>query len=713
MRIITWIVGGIVALGVIGVIALNVIISGGDHKTLIEEQATKALGRTVTVEEVTDSRIFPNPSFGLKGLVIANADGMSDPYFASVGEARIQVKLMPLITSRGNDIQIDGFVLTAPQVNLEKRANGDVNWLLGTSTDAPESEADSETDSAGTSDRDFNLGTVQLTEGKVTYRDGASDQVFIADDADITLTLTSLADPLKVDGTMLFQGEPASLKATVTTPRALMDNTAASINLNFGVSDNTVDTQINLAGGDLAYDGFLDIDAPSLKSLLATLGMDLPVENGFNRLNISGDVSGTGTRMSFSDANITFDEISNDANGTTDIVFDWGGTRPKVSGQIDLTALDLRPYLPEPSEQVTAAKADKNAAFPPWPEDRIDFSPLRAVDVDLKATTESIFLHGMTFGSSGLDFNINNGVLTAALTELNLYDGGGRGTLYVNSRQNSPTVELRNVSLTGMNAQTFATEVLGLSRLSGVGGLDANLSARGSTVADFMRTLSGSGSFAIDKGAVEGVDIGKIVKSASALLDGVQGGNFDVSALATAVAAAQGPASETQFTNLNSSFQVNNGLLQAQNILMQGPFFMIEGNGRVNLPDQSMTMQFVPTVYQTLEAVSGRKLNIPLQVSGTFNQPKVGFDTQGLVRGVVEDRLRGLLGDATGTQLNGEQSIEDNLRGLAGDALSRRLGGGDQDDTAGEENEEEASTEEEIAGALINGLFGNRQKDED
>ncbi|MCI5045708.1 MAG: AsmA family protein [Aquisalinus sp.] len=712
MRSILQVFVGLIAILAAGVVGLNFWISGGDHKALIEEHASKALGRTVTVEEVTDSRIFPNPSFGLKGLVIANAEGMTDPYFASVSEARIKVKLMPLVTSGGNNIQIDGFLLTAPQVNLEKRADGEVNWLLGTDDSTPDAASEGSGGGGGTSTRDFNLGTVQLTDGKVTYRDGGSDQVFIADDADITMTLTSLANPLQVNGTMFFQGEPASLAVTVTTPKALMDNTAASIDLNFGVSDNTVDTLINLQGGDLAYNGNLDIDAPSLKSLLATLGMDLPVENGFNRLNISGDVSGTGTQMSFTDAAITFDEISNDASGTTNISFDWGGARPKVSGQIDLTALDLRPYLPEPSEEVKAAKADKSADFPPWPQDQIDFSPLRAVDVDLDATTDAIYLHGMSFGASGLDFNINNGVLTAVLTELNLYDGGGRGTLYVNSRQSFPTVELRNISLTGMNAQTFATEVLGLTRLSGVGGLEANLTARGTSVADFMRTLSGSGSFAIDRGAVEGVDIGKIVQSASALLDGFQGGTFDVAALGTAVAAAQGPASETQFTSLNSSFTASNGIVQAQNILMQGPFFMIEGTGNVNLPQQSMTMQFVPTVYQTLEAVSGRKLNIPLQVSGTFNQPKVGFDTQGLVRGVVEDRLRGLLGDATGTQLNSDQSIEDNLRGLAAGAVSDRLGLRNNANTE-EGEEEEASPEEEIAGALINGLFGSRKKEED
>ncbi len=710
MRLVFKILLGLFLILAVIVVGLHFYVAGGaaSYKGQIEAEATKALGRAVTIGEVKSAGLFPNPGFEVTALTIANADGMTDAYFASVGEAGIRVKLLPLIPP--STVEISKFVLDKPEINLEKRADGAVNWMLGADASEP-----AEKGGAGVAISDISLGKVQLTDGKVTYRDLSSGQTFVAEDADINLTLTSLDKPLSADGRMIFQGEPATLSAKVTTPRALMKNTAASIMLNFAVGDNSVDTNINLAGGELAYTGNLDINAPSLKSLLAVLGMPLKVDNGFNRLKISGDVAGSATQMSFNDAAITFDEIKNDMAGNTNVTFDWGSKRPKVSGEIDLDRLDLRPYLPAPPEQIEANKRDKGAAFPPWPNDQIDFSTLQAVDVDLKATTNGIYLHGMSFGSSGLDLDVKNGVLTAVLTELNLYDGGGSGTLKVDSQQRFPSVSLQNLRLSGMNAQTFATEVLGLNRIRGVGGLEANLTARGTSVADFMRTLTGSGSFDVDEGVVEGIDIGKIVRSANALLQGFQGGNFNVAALNSAIAEARGPASQSQFSNLDSRFRADNGNVLAENILMKGPLYQILGNGTVNLPNQSMNMTFVPTIFETVEDITGRKLNIPLLISGTFNEPKVGFDTQALVRGVVEDKLKGILG-GQGIKLDDNLRIEDALKVKAQEELTNRLFGAPE--TAPEEGAEpqpaeEPSVEEELTGVLLNSIFGGSKAKEE
>ena len=705
----TFLIGlvGLIALVVGGLLLAPIFISAEDLKPRIEKAATDALGREVTIGGIPDLRVFPNPVVSVDTLVVANAEGMSAENFASVSKADIGVKLMPLL---GGNVEITRFVLTAPEINLQKRADGEVNWVLGSQDEAPVPE---ETDEpAGKSRiRDISLGTVQLIDGKVTYRDDASDQAFVAEDADITIGLASLDKPLTANGTMVFQGSPASLDATVSTPRSLMENTASMIDLAFSVEENAVDADINLAGGELNYDGNLSVDAPSLKALLGTLGMSLDAQTGFDKLTVSGAVSGTGERLGFSNADFTFDEI----RGKGDVDFNWGGARPKISGQIDLSQMDLRPYLPAPSEAAKAAREDKSAGFPPWPEDQIDFSFLQAVDADLSARTNAIYLHGMAFGSSGLDLDINNGLLNATLTELDLYDGGGSGRLSVNSRERFPTVALRDLKLSGLNAQTFATEVLSLNRVRGVGGLEANLSARGTSVADFMRTLSGNGTIDVDEGAMEGVDIGKIVRSAAALLQGFENGSFNPNALVNAIAEARGPASETQFSNLDTVFTVNNGLLRSDNIVLAGPYYRINGEGTVSLPNQSMNLAFIPTVFETLEDVTGRRLNIPLQVSGTFNEPKVGFDTSSLVRGAVEGRLKGILGK-NGVNLGDGETLEDGLRNRARDELGKALGldGKPQPDPADPDaRAEEPDLEDQLKNEALNLLFGGGGKEED
>jgi AsmA protein len=696
---------GLVGIIIIGLFALPAFISPEAYKPQIEKAASDSLGREVTIGAITKIAFLPNPKFTAENLVVANAPGMSDPYFVSVEEADIGVKLLPLL---GRNVEISRFALASPDIKLEQKADGSANWVLGNGAPAAE---DNIGGGGGTSPvSDIRLGTLTITNGAVSFRDGKSDQLFEAKEADITLTLNSLDKPLTVDGDMLFQGKPATLSAKVTTPRGLMENTAASIDLDFSVEDNKVDTLINLAGGDLVYDGRLNIEAPALKSLLATLGMSIDAPTGFNRLFVEGDVKGTSANMAFTGAKLTFDEIT----GTGDVAFDWGGAKPKLTGDVALTQLDLRPYMPEPSEAQKASREDKDAAFPPWPEDRLDFSALENVDAELKATTTGILLHNMEFGQSTIDVGIKNGTLNAQLRETNLYNGGGKGFLIINPKDRTPFVKV-NLELKGLNAQNFASNVLGMNRLQGIGGLDTTLESNGYSVADFVSNLRGDGTFDVDEGAMEGVDIGKIITSANELLKGFQNGRFDPTALGSAIAAARGPASETRFSNLDSSFTVRNGQVQAQNIALKGPLFLITGNGTVDLPRQSMNMNFTPTVFETLEDEIGRKLGIPLQISGTFNEPKIGFDTSSLLRNAVDGRLKDVLG-GQGIDVGEGESVEDALKNRARDELQGLLGGRKQEEPSTEEGEtppeeeEEKSLEDELKDSALDALFGKRKK---
>lgn len=712
MRKILAIIGGLIVLLVIAALVAPMFIPAETYRAKLEQAASEKLGREVTIGAVPKAAIFPNPAFTVQQLTIANAPGMSDEHFVSVGEADIGVKLFPLFS--GN-VQIDRFVLTEPDINLEKLADGSVNWALDLGGEPATPDEAPKGDSAL---KDVSLGDVKIVDGAITYRDRASDQTFEAADADITLSLESLDKPLTADGTMTFQGKPATLNAVATTPRSLMNNAASVIALKFSVEDNEVDADINLAGGDLAYDGDLKIDAPSLKSLLATLGMPLDVDKGFNRLKLEGAVSGTDSAMSFRGADLTFDEIT----GNGDIDFAWGGARPKVTGAIDLSQLDLTPYLPPETEAQKANREDKNAGFPAWPADRIDFSPLRAIDADLSATTDGIILPNMRFGQSALSFKVNNGVMNANLSEVNLYDGGGNASVLVNAASATPAVEMV-LDLKGLNAQTFARDVLGLNRLTGVGGLQANLSTRGHSVADFVSALNGQGNIDLDKGAMEGIDIGKILTTANTLISGLSRDDsgafsFNPQVLVTAVSDARGPASETQFSELRTPFTISNGVVSSQNILMRGPLFLISGQGTVNLPTQSIDMAFIPTVFQSLQDETGRTLNLPLMIGGTFNQPTVGFDTKVLLQGVVSDRLKGLL-NKNGIAVGEGQNVQDALRDRATSELQKALGLGpkpapETDDELSDDEEapveEEASIEDQLKKRAFDAIFGGGKK---
>ena len=721
-------IGIVIGLLIIVALVVPMFIPAEAYKARLEREASSMLGRTVTIGAVPKAALFPNPSFTARDLTVANAPGMEDEYFVSVTEADIGVKLFPLLS--GN-VEIDRFVLTEPDINLERLADGTANWAFDLGDEEPAQQPEEAGDGPV---NDIRLGDVRIVDGAITYRDRASGQTFEASDADITLGLDSLDAPLTAEGTMQFQGRPARLDATVETPRSLMNNAATVVGLFFAVEENEVDADINLAAGDLSYDGQLAVDAPSLRSLLATLGMGIDATSGFERLAVSGAIAGTGEQLSFRDADLSFDEIS----GNGDIDFAWGGARPKVTGEIDLSQLDLRPYLPAETPAQQANREDPDAGFPAWPAEPIDFSPLTAIDADISATTDGITLPTMQFGRSALGLTIENGLLNANLSEVNLYEGGGSASLMVNARRQTPSIETV-LDLSDLNAQAFARDVLGLNRLTGIGGVEANLSTSGRSVADFISALNGQGTVSMDRGAMEGIDIGKIVRAASTLLSGFaqDGGSFNPSSfnpqvLVTAISEARAPGAETEFNELSSPFTITDGVVRSQNIVLQGPLYSIAGEGTVNLPQQAIDMAFVPTVFSSLEAETGRQLNIPLMIGGTFNEPTVRFDTRTLLQGVANDRIRGLL-SRNGVDVQEGQSVEDALRSRARSEIGRALGltpqtpagqSGDgivpsdeetgdaatDDDAAADDAadapEEEASIEDQLKERALDAIFG-------
>ncbi|GGC96507.1 AsmA family protein [Aquisalinus flavus] len=720
--------GALIALIVIGLLVAPMFIPASAYKDRLEREASAMLGRAVTIGDVPKAALFPNPAFTVNTLIIANAEGMTDAQFVSVGSADIGVKLFPLFS--GN-VEIDRFVLTEPEIYLERRADGEVNWALGADdTAAGQAEAEAGTSEGGDGPlKDIRLGDVRIIDGVIVYRDRASDQTFEARDADIEIELASLDETLSADGTMTFQGRPATLDATITTPRSLMNNAATVIGLDFSVEDNVVDADINLAGGALSYDGQLDIDAPSLKSLLATLGMGIDVDQGFDRLKLSGDMAGTDERLSFTGADITFDQIT----GNGDLAFAWGGAKPTVTGDIALSQMDLTPYLPPETEAQKANREDKNAGFPAWPTTPIDFSALNAVNADITATTEGITLPTMKFGRSQLGLRINNGVLNANLNEVNLYDGGGSASVMVNAAGNTPRVE-SVLDLKGLNAQSFAEDVLGLNRLTGIGGVQANLSTGGNNVAAMINALNGQGTIALDEGAMEGIDLGKIIQTASTLISGLSAEDgqfsFNPQVLVTAVSEARGQSSETQFNQLQSPFSISSGVVSSQNILLRGPLYMISGDGTVNLPTQTIDMAFIPTVFQSLEDETGRQLNLPLMIGGTFNEPTVGFNTQVLLQEVASGRIKNLL-NKNGVDVGNGESVQDALQNRARSELEKALGltrpgtapaegeeGIAEDGTDEEANlapeeedeEEEKSVEDQLKERALDAIFGGRKK---
>ncbi|MBB5519416.1 AsmA family protein [Amphiplicatus metriothermophilus] len=659
------------------------------YKGRLEAAASEAIGRSVTVDDDLSFKIIPRPAFRVSGLEIANAEGFAAPYLARVASADIGVKLWPLFSGA---VEIERFVLIEPEIHLARAADGRANWILARAAEEAAAPAEpGATPEIG----DLRLGDVRIVDGRASYADAAAGQTYAAEAINAAARLDSLDQPLEFEGTMLFQGAPSKIDLVLTSPAKLMKKEPANLKLDAAIGETVAGADLALRPGadSFSYAGPVRFDAPDLRALAALLGAPLADSPGFDSLSVEGEAAGDANGVRLADAKIVFDKI--DAEG--DLALDWSGARPKATGRLAVGALDLRPYLPPPAENA--------AGFPAWSEEKLDFSGLRNIDADIDATAEQIFLNNLTFGRSRLKLLIDDGRLTAEIPELGVYGGAGSGRLVVNARGATPS--LSGVFDVGaVQAQPFAEDLMRIDRLLGLGGFKLEFTAAGSTQAAIMRSLDGAGGFDLADGAIKGVNLAKLAQAVSNLRQ--QG--FNPAAVAAAVAAAQAPHEETEYSEFLSRFSIADGVVDAPTISLVGPFVQMAGTGKIDLPAQTLDLRLIPKASTAADGEGGRSLAIPLRVSGTFAQPRIAVDVEALARGRAESALQQLLGGA-GRDAGRNGTAGRLLEGVFG---TRPAADEPAQEGTGAESSAEAapqrSVEETLADEALKQLFGRKKK---
>lgn len=667
MNRIPFIVLALIALVVVIVFVAPNLMPAAAYKERLEISASEALGRRVTVGDDLSFRIFPRTVFRVDNLEIANAEGFDGPYLARVGEADIGVKLFALISGI---VEVDRFVLTEPEILLERTADGRINWNLA-GAGAGETAPQGQPAPSGGGLKELRLGDVRIVNGRARYADAGAGQTFEAEAVNLAVVLKSLSEPLEAKGDLTFQGAPAQVDLVVTTLADLMEGRAANLKLDATLGTSSAGADLSLTapqGGAPSYSGPIRLEAPDLPALAALMDVELADAPGFDRLSLAGDIDGDAGAMRLSNAAIGFDEI--EAQGALDL--DWTGERPKAGGVLSTDSLDLRPYMPPPAE--TAAEG-----FPAWSEAPMDLTSLRNLDADLDISTDAIFLNDMEIGESRLLLTIDNGRMTAEIPELSMYGGQGSGQLVVNARQATPSFS-GNFDMGAVNAQPFSADLFKHDNLLGLGSFTFNFTASGTSQAAIMSSMDGGGGFDLADGALKGVNIAGIARAAAQLREG----GLNPAALTSAIAQARGPSQQTDFTEFLSNFTMENGVVTAPTISMNGPFMTMNGTGAINLPAQTIDLRLSPRATTTADGAGGRALAVPMRIGGTFSAPTIAVDAEALLRSGVEGTLR------------------DTLQGLIGTDAA-------QSEEASEAPAPEQSLEESLLNEGLNALFGGRR----
>jgi len=595
-KIAIWI-GAVIGLLIVVAIVLPFVIPVDRYKSEITERTRAATGRDLVIAGPLSFRLLPSISLTAGNVSFSNVPGGKARNMATLDTLRVSVRFLPLLKG---ELQIDGFELVNPVIALEVDKNGKGNWeMAGAST--PQQPAPA---ASGKTDLSFleglSLDDVKLTNGKVTYYDAATDKTMEVSAINASLSLPAFDREFKADGRFTWQGKEVSLDATLASLKGFL----AGQGQPFTASVQSQPVTLNVNGTATMADspsvsGVVDLNVPSVRDLAAWAGTPLTMPGtGLGPLAISGKLDYAGSKASFSDATLALDDIK----ATGGVAFDTGGARPKVTGELKVATLDLNPYLPPPAP---AAPAQQIV----WSDTPIDASGLKAADLDFTFAADAIKVMTYNIGESQLHLTLNNGVMTADLAKMALYQGTGSGTVTLNGQQ--PDLALKaNFALAGVQAEPLLMDAAKMDRLTGTMETKLDVTATGNSQKALISALNGSGTVTFKDGEIRGVDLAKIASTIEQVVNGVSSNSGDflktltsgnifgsLQAIGSIFGAKGDTNAATKFTSLAGNWTAQNGVITNPDLLLTGPLvnnralLKMTGAGTIDLPQQMINYE--------------------------------------------------------------------------------------------------------------------------
>jgi len=713
VRILLFGIVGAIGLAVVAAVAMYLFFDPNDFRDDISAQVKAATGRDLVIEGDLSLSVFPWIAVNIGRTQLGNADGFGDEPFLSFEEAKLSVRLAPLLFQQ--TVTIGTATLDAFSLNLEVAANGRTNWddLAEASDAAPiEETGDADTGDAQT----LGIAEIRLSNASISFRDAQAGTANTI--SGLTLATSSIAakEPFDIDTEFDFSADPAGISGHLEFSSTM---TLSEGNEQIAMRDFKIEGEIDGIAAETTEYRFLapaiDVDIPadqvtmgkmelsllglkmsanvepysystlqpkmtlavepfSLKELMQTVGVDAPPTadpDALTRVSFSAKAEVGAKSIALTAMTLELDDTK--MTGVLSVPLTEQGAY-----QFDLAAdsINVDRYMaPAVTDGGTSAAAEDDIEIP------VDL--IRTLKANGSMKLDRAFLSGMTFENMTLGVNSADGQLRMYPISAELFDGTYKGDVRINAAGDVPSISV-NENVEGVQLEPLAKAMFDQENITGTIAGSFKLSGSGDMLSDIRRDLDGTMAFSLADGAWEGTDVWHELRSAYALLKGRPAPEPTLPA-------------RTEFSNVRVTGPVKDGVFSNDDLLAELPFLQITGNGIVDLAagqiDYSMQARVLEKP-EFVDAASEAELNdfteavIPLKVTGPLSDPSIQPDIEAMLRAEAKRAL--------------EKEADKLKKKLLGDLL----GGGSQateDQAAGEQNEqaeEEEKPEDDLENAL-------------
>jgi len=572
----------------IGLIATSWLLNRDALRQAVEAQIRAVTGLDLVVKGNVDVSVFPGSyvSFhdvGLKG------GGTAAPAL-NVDVLTANLRLLPLLLQR---FEIADVMLLRPQIRIIRQINGDSNWT-------PFLETIARTMKPG-ADSQMSFSEIRIQDGILSYQDAhhASEKL---DDIDLSLAWPSISRSFAATGQFDWRGERVDGSISIS------DFVAALSGERSGLKARLASEPLKLAfDGAIAdrtstmMEGTLTIDSPSLRDALRWTGAAQPGSGGFGRFALKARANVVGPSIALTNVNVELD--GNTAEGV--ITFANNG-RQTLQATLAADALDFTPYI-QTFRLLTSGAHD-------WNRQLFDLNSLSTTDLDMRLSAARVTVGTSKLGRTAIGANLRGGALALSVGEAQIYGGVAKGSFSV-ARSDAVADVKAQLQFTDVDLQACASELFGLSSLTGRGNLNLALTASGSSPFGLAQSLDGTATLTGHDGAIAGFNVEQLLRRLQRQpLSGA--GSFR--------------GGSTPYDNLTIALKFSDGVATAENVRVDGPATRITLTGTSSVPTREYDLKGIASL---TSAPSGAPaFDLPFVVQGPWDDPLIFPDPDSLIR---------------------------------------------------------------------------------
>jgi AsmA protein len=366
--------------------------------------------------------------------------------------------------------------------------------------------------------------------------------------------------------------------------------------------------------------GDIQSNTVNLQNVLEKLGIDYVPSNSaaLSNVSFSSHFTATTNGASLQKANITIDDTV--LTGDVAIV---NFTKPKYRFDLALNEIIIDDYLPLTDTTNSTASSNEK----PLTATEALAAPiilLKDIYANGVFRAEKITANKIKLTNSVIKVTSTDSTVTITPT-VDLYKGKLAGSTIL-KRGKNPTLLITN-TLTGVDLEPLFTDAEISEQLSGIANISTNI-----TVSEKSSKPSTKGIvvLSVKNGAVEGVDIKKVLDDAQATIDKIRGKSVNQN--------TDSSEDETRFAEMSATLLIDNDIITNNDLLMKAPAFRVNGQGTVNTAAQTLDYLTSIVIVNTNSGQGGENLNdlkgftIPVRFTGPLASPKYAVDTKALLK---------------------------------------------------------------------------------